>query len=191
MLKNEKMLEMVNTGNVYVDESAIQRFDKERTITLISSESHAKAQLKALVEDYGLDFRNFPKLHISTNRTSENSIKRFDDLDFTCRYQHRFGILDGTIHLAYIPRNKLISLTDIQAVIEFFCQIQNDERSLTDNLFNSLQILLQTKDVMISTEAAFFGVHAPKELNSISVKKSIALDGVFKSDSNATTQFKN
>lgn len=185
---------MANRGRVYVDEATLHRVMEvpitDSTTQKVRVHSRHKPELRKLVMECGLSFNSFPSLKLSDNTHASSAVERIENIDFTCRYLHKFGLLDGTIHLAYIPQDRLIGLSDFSKVINYFCQSPQEATDLTDTVFKSLQILLQTKDVMVSTEAVFFGVHPQSELSTSPANRSVALGGIFQSETHPFHHYK-
>ena len=180
--RNDERLKNSLISRIYVDDGVLQSVFSEQVLEQAKTASNVHSQLKTLLSESGLDFGQLPEIKITEHRAGTNPVERFDDIDFTCRHKNQFGILDGTIHIAYIPNRKRIDLASVERLMQFFCQKPHQENSLTQSIFQCLQIVLQTNDVMISSEAAFFGVHSPIELNAIAVNRIVARGGIFQSE---------
>ena len=182
LIQNDGLLKTSLIGRVYVDDGVLHSVFSEQVLEQAKTASNAHSQLKTWLLENGLDYDQFPEIKITEHRAVTNQVERFDDIDFTCRHKNQFGILDGTIHIAYIPKKKRIDLASVERLMQFFCQKPQQENSLTQSIFQCLQIVLQTNDVMVSTEAAFFGIHSPSELNAIAVKRIVAKGSIFQSE---------
>jgi len=182
LLRNDGLLKTSLIGRVYVDDGVLQSVFSEQVLERAKTASNAHSQLKTWLSENGLDYDQFPEIKITEHRAVTNQVERFDDIDFTCRHKNQFGILDGSIHIAYIPKGKRIDLASVERLTQFFCQKPQQENSLTQSIFQCLQIVLQTNDVMISSESAFFGIHSPSELNAIAVNRIVAKGGIFRSE---------
>ena len=182
LIQSDGLLKTSLIGRVYVDDGVLHSVFSEQVLEQAKTASNAHSQLKILLSDNELDYHQFPEIKITEQRSVTNQVDRFDDIDFTCRHKNQFGILDGTIHIAYITQGKRIDLASVERLMQFFCQKPQQENSLTQSIFQCLQIVLQTNDVMISSEAAFFGIHSPSELNAIAVNRIVAKGGIFQSE---------
>jgi GTP cyclohydrolase I len=182
LIRNDGLLKTSLIGRVYVDDGVLQSVFSEQVLERAKTASNAHSQLKTWLSENGLDYDQFPEIKITEHRAVTNQVERFDDIDFTCRHKNQFGILDGSIHIAYIPKGKRIDLASVERLMQFFCQKPQQENSLTQSIFQCLQIVLQTNDVMISSESAFFGIHSPSELNAIAVNRIVAKRGIFQSE---------
>jgi GTP cyclohydrolase I len=182
LIRNDGLLKTSLIGRVYVDDGVLQSVFSEQVLERAKTASNAHSQLKTWLSENGLDYDQFPEIKITEHPAVTNQVERFDDIDFTCRHKNQFGILDGSIHIAYIPKGKRIDLASVERLMQFFCQKPQQENSLTQSIFQCLQIVLQTNNVMISSESAFFGIHSPSELNAIAVNRIVAKGGIFQSE---------
>jgi GTP cyclohydrolase I len=101
----------------------------------------------------GLSYDNFPEC-----TTQENTMK-VDEL-ILCRSakvrsvcEHHFVPFLGIAHVAYIPTTKLIGLSKIYRVVDFFSRRPQVQERLTAQIHAALEIVLETPDVAVIVRA--------------------------------------
>ena len=137
----------------------------------------------------GLDYRNFPRLTTVANKMGCDEMIRVDGIGVSSTCEHHFAAIDGTATVAYIPKDKLIGLSKINRIVDFFAQRPQLQERLTQQLLVALQTLLATDDVAVSISAVHFCVRARGVMDSNSKTTTTALGGVFKTSSETRREF--
>ena len=76
----------------------------------------------------GLDYRAFPKLTVIENKMGVDEMVKVKDISVTSTCEHHFVTIDGTVKVAYIPKNKIIGLSKINRIVRFFAQRPQSSR---------------------------------------------------------------
>ena len=76
----------------------------------------------------GLDYTNFPKLSLIDNKMGADEMVKIRDIDLTSTCEHHFVTIDGTAKVAYIPGERIIGLSKINRIVQFFGQLLVGER---------------------------------------------------------------
>jgi GTP cyclohydrolase I len=63
------------------------------------------------------------------------------DISLTSTCEHHFVTIDGFAHVAYIPRGKVIGLSKINRIVQFFAR-RPQVQELTQQILLALQTLL-------------------------------------------------
>jgi GTP cyclohydrolase I len=100
----------------------------------------------------GLDYSLFPKC-----TTVENKM-RHDELvivnaDILSMCEHHFVPFIGEAHVAYIPNTKVLGLSKIPRVVDFFSRRPQIQERLTAQVHTALCYILETQDVAVTMKA--------------------------------------
>lgn len=134
----------------------------------------------------GLDYAAFPKIALIENKMSVDEMIKVQNISLTSTCEHHFVVIDGTAKVAYIPKDKIIGLSKINRIVQFFAQRPQVQERLTQQVLIALQTLLETDNVAVTIDATHYCVKARgvRDVNSSTV--TTALGGAFKT--NATTR---
>lgn len=106
----------------------------------------------------GLDYENFPKITTIENKMDYDTmlLERHIAVKSTC--EHHFVAFMGEAFVAYIPNEKVIGLSKINRIVEFFSRRPQVQERLTEQIFHTLCYLLETENVAVVIKAAHFCV---------------------------------
>ncbi len=96
----------------------------------------------------------------------------------TC--EHHFVTIDGMAKVAYIPKNKVIGLSKLNRIVQFFARRPQVQERLVQQILVSLQTLLETDDVAVTINAVHYCVKSRGVMDSNSSTTTTALGGIFK-----------
>jgi GTP cyclohydrolase I len=128
----------------------------------------------------GLDYSTFPKLSVIDNKMGADEMVKVSDISLTSTCEHHFVVIDGVAKVAYIPKTKIIGLSKINRVVQFFAQRPQVQERLTRQVLVALQTILETDDVAVSINATHYCVKSRGVRDSNSKTATTALGGVFK-----------
>jgi GTP cyclohydrolase I len=111
------------------------------------------------------------------------------DITLTSTCEHHFVTIDGLAHVAYIPRGKVIGLSKINRIVQFFARRPQVQERLTQQILLALQTLLGTQDVAISMTATHYCVKARGVMDANSATTTTSLGGVFKTQPATRAEF--
>jgi GTP cyclohydrolase I len=137
----------------------------------------------------GLDYSRFPKITAIANKMKTDQMVKVSDISLTSTCEHHFVTIDGTASVAYIPKDKVIGLSKINRLVDFFAQRPQVQERLTQQVLVALQALMGTDDVAVTINATHYCVKARGIRDSTSYTKTSALGGVFKSDPHIRAEF--
>ena len=111
----------------------------------------AKMYVKELF--YGLDPKNKPKISLFDNKYGYGKmlVEKNISLDSLC--EHHFLPINGYAHVAYIPKDKVIGLSKINRVVDYYSHRPQVQERLSLQILNELKETLQTEDVMVMISA--------------------------------------
>ena len=127
----------------------------------------------------GLDYNNFPKITAVENKMNYNTmlLERHIAVKSTC--EHHFVAFMGEAAIAYIPKDKVIGLSKLNRIVEFFSRRPQIQERLTEQIFHTLCYILGTDNVAVVIKAQHFCVklRGVEDVNSDTVTSR--LGGVF------------
>ncbi|SPP31087.1 GTP cyclohydrolase 1 [Arsenophonus endosymbiont of Aleurodicus floccissimus] len=137
----------------------------------------------------GLDYNNFPKITLIENKMDFDEMVTVRDITLTSVCEHHFVTIDGKATVAYIPKDKVIGLSKINRIVQFFSQRPQVQERLTQQILIALQILLGTSNVAVSIDAVHYCVKARGVRDVSSSTMTTSLGGLFKSSQNTRQEF--
>lgn len=138
---------------------------------------------------WGLDYEAFPKCTAVDNKMlyDEMVVERNVNVQSNC--EHHFVIIDGLATVAYIPNKKVLGLSKINRVVEYFSKRPQIQERLTEQVYHALQYILETDNIGVVCHAQHFCVKSRGVEDTGSSTVTSKLGGVFKTDPNVRTEF--
>lgn len=138
---------------------------------------------------WSLDFDAFPKCTVVDNKMKydEMVVERGVNVQSNC--EHHFVIIDGLATVAYIPKQKVLGLSKINRIVEYFSKRPQIQERLTEQIYHALQYILETDNIGVVVHAQHFCVKSRGVEDTGSSTITSKLGGVFKSDPNVRTEF--
>lgn len=137
----------------------------------------------------GLDYRRFPKITAIDNKMQSNEMVKVSDISLTSTCEHHFVTIDGSATVAYIPKDRVLGLSKVNRLVDFFAQRPQVQERLTQQVLVALQTIVGSEDVAITINATHYCVKARGIRDNTSYTKTSALGGVFKADPTYRTEF--
>ncbi len=134
----------------------------------------------------GLDYSHFPKITQIENKMQVDEMVKVSNIAVLSTCEHHFVTIDGTATVAYLPKNKVIGLSKLNRIVQFFSRRPQVQERLTQQILVALQTLLETDDVAVSINAVHYCVKSRGIMDANSSTTTTALGGGFKK--NATTR---
>lgn len=128
----------------------------------------------------GLDYVNFPKITVIENKMKVDEMVKVKDITLTSTCEHHFATIDGYAKVAYLPRNKIIGLSKINRIVQFFAKRPQVQERLTQQILVALQALLETQDVAVTITATHYCVKSRGIQDATSKTTTTSLGGYFK-----------
>jgi len=101
----------------------------------------------------GLNPSAKPKIALFENKYQYNEMLVEKDIEFYSNCEHHFVPFYGKAHLAYISSGKVIGLSKLNRVVNYFSKRPQVQERLTIQIAKELQQILDTDDVAIIIEA--------------------------------------
>ena len=137
---------------------------------------------KMFVEElfYGLSANQFPKITTIENKMGYDHMLVENNIAVKSVCEHHFVVIDGLASVAYIPNEKVIGLSKINRIVDYFSRRPQVQERLTEQVFATLCYILDTEDVAVVIDAKHYCVsHRGAEDTSSSTMTS-KLGGVFR-----------
>ena len=101
----------------------------------------------------GLDPENKPKISLFDNKYNYNKmlIEKNINLNSTC--EHHFLPITGKAHVSYISRGKVIGLSKLNRIVQYYSHRPQVQERLTKQIYDELKNVLDTESVMVVIEA--------------------------------------
>lgn len=140
---------------------------------------------------WGLDPENFPKITVVENKIGydEMVLERHIAVNSNC--EHHFIIIDGVAHVAYIPNKKVLGLSKLNRIVEYFSKRPQIQERLTAQIYHTLSFLLDTDNIAVMINAKHYCVKARgvEDINSDTITSK--LGGCFKNNPQSRNEFLN
>lgn len=172
----------INTNKVKTLFSAIM---EELGIDLLDDSMaetpHRLAKMYSHAELFsGLDYANFPKATVVENKMGYRDMLIERNIKISSLCEHHWAPISGFAHIAYIPKDKVIGLSKLNRVADFFSRRPQIQERLTAQIMHTLQFLLDTQDVAVTIVADHYCVKMRGIMDANSDTVSSAIGGEFK-----------
>lgn len=137
----------------------------------------------------GLDPRHFPKITTIENKMKYDQMVLIQDIELLSTCEHHFQPIQGFATVAYIPNAKVIGLSKINRIVEYFAKRPQVQERLTKQIADCLQQVLETDDVAVHINAKHFCVIARGIEDAHSSTVTCDLRGEFKRNGQTRQEF--
>lgn len=138
---------------------------------------------------WGLSPDNFPKCTAIENKMGYDEMVLERDINVTSCCEHHFVTINGVAHVAYIPRTKVLGLSKLNRVVEYFSRRPQVQERLTEQVYHALSYILDTPDVAVVIDAEHFCVKARGIEDPHSSTITSKLGGAFKAEPELRAEF--
>lgn len=128
----------------------------------------------------GLQEENFPKITVIENDMKYDQMVLVQDIQVLSCCEHHFQTIDGLATVAYVPNNKVIGLSKINRIVQFFARRPQVQERLTKQIADALQYILETPHVGVHINARHYCVIARGVQDNNSSTSTSDLRGDFK-----------
>ena len=138
---------------------------------------------------WGLDYEAFPKCTTVDNKMKYNEMVVERNVNVQSNCEHHFVIIDGLATVAYVPNEKVLGLSKINRIVEYFSKRPQIQERLTEQVFHALCYILETENVAVMIDAQHYCVKSRGVEDTGSSTVTCKLGGGFKSDPAARAEF--
>lgn len=101
----------------------------------------------------GLNPQNIPHARLFDNKYKYDQMLVEKDITFYSHCEHHFVPIYGKVHVAYISSGKVIGLSKINRIVQYYAKRPQVQERLTVQISKELQKALQTEDVGVVIDA--------------------------------------
>ncbi|NND52286.1 MAG: GTP cyclohydrolase I FolE [Flavobacteriaceae bacterium] len=101
----------------------------------------------------GLDPKNKPKIALFDNKYNYNQMLVEKNITFYSNCEHHFVPIIGKAHVAYISSGKVIGLSKLNRIVQYYAKRPQVQERLTNQIANELKTVLNTEDVAVVIDA--------------------------------------
>lgn len=107
---------------------------------------------------WGLNYENFPKIMAIDNKMGYDNFLIERHIKVTSICEHHLVPIVGEACIAYIPNGKVIGLSKLNRVVEFFSRRPQVQERLSEQIFLALSHILDTENIAVMIKADHFCV---------------------------------
>lgn len=130
----------------------------------------------------GLNPANQPKIALFENKYQYSEMLVEKDITFFSNCEHHFVPIMGKAHVSYISNGKVIGLSKINRIVQYFSKRPQVQERLTIQIANYLKEALQTEDVAVVIDASHLCVSSRGIQDITSSTITSSYHGKFKED---------
>lgn len=147
----------------------------------------AKMYVKEIFSGLNPDF--FPKITVIENKMHYDQMILIRSIESLSFCEHHFLTIEGRATVAYIPNKKVIGLSKINRIVQFFSRRPQVQERLTKQIADCLQYVLDTEHVAVHINARHFCMISRGIEDSHSSTVTTDLRGHFKSKPETRQEF--
>lgn len=132
----------------------------------------AKMYIKEIFS--GLNPENKPKIALFDNKYKYNEMLVEKNITFYSNCEHHFVPIIGKAHVAYISNGKVIGLSKLNRIVQYYAKRPQVQERLTVQIANEIKEVLNTEDVAVVIDAHHLCVSSRgiKDINSSTITSS-------------------
>ena len=138
---------------------------------------------------WGLDYAAFPKVTVVDNKMKYNEMVVEKGISVQSYCEHHLVNIDGLATVAYVPNNKVLGLSKMNRVVEYFSRRPQIQERLTEQIYYALSFILETENVALTIDAKHFCVKSRGVENTECSTITSRLGGNFKAHPEVRAEF--
>ena len=127
----------------------------------------------------GLNPANKPKISVFDNSYNYDKMLVEANISFNSTCEHHFLPIVGKAHVAYVSSGKVIGLSKLNRIVDYFSRRPQVQERLIMQIFNELKTVLETDNVMVVIEATHLCVSSRGIKDESSYTSTLQYGGVF------------
>ncbi len=128
----------------------------------------------------GLNPAKKPKIALFDNKYRYNQMLVEKNIQFYSNCEHHFVPIFGKVHVAYISSGKVIGLSKINRIVQYFTNRPQVQERLTNQIARELANVLDTEDIAVIVDAKHLCVASRGIKDDSSATVTSYYGGVFK-----------
>jgi GTP cyclohydrolase I len=101
----------------------------------------------------GMDYERFPAVTRFDNKMGYNQMVLQKDITFHSMCEHHFVNFHGLAQVGYIPNGKVVGLSKLNRIVNFFARRPQVQERLNEQVFYALEYILGTSDIAVLMQA--------------------------------------
>ncbi|SVC29703.1 uncharacterized protein METZ01_LOCUS282557, partial [marine metagenome] len=97
----------------------------------------------------GMDYERFPAVTRFDNKMGYNQMVLQKDITFHSMCEHHFVNFHGLAQVGYIPNGKVVGLSKLNRIVNFFARRPQVQEGLNEQIFYALEYILDTSDIAV------------------------------------------
>jgi len=147
------------------------------------------AKMMVLDHHWGLLPENFPKITAIENKMHYDEMITLTGLPIMSQCEHHGVTFSGNATIAYIPKNKVVGLSKLGRVAEYFSRRPQVQERLTAQIQKTLEYILDTENVAVAIKAQHFCMITRGTEIQNSWTHTTKLGGLFQTDPLTKSEF--
>jgi GTP cyclohydrolase I len=127
----------------------------------------------------GLNPDNKPKIALFENKYQYNQMLVEKNITFYSNCEHHFVPIIGQAHIAYVSSGKVIGLSKINRIVQYYAKRPQVQERLTNQIAMELKTILNTEDIAIIIDAKHLCVSSRGVKDDTSATVTSYYGGVF------------
>lgn len=137
----------------------------------------------------GLDPKNEPKISVFENEYDYNKMLVEANISFNSTCEHHFLPIFGKAHVGYISSGKVIGLSKLNRIVDYFSRRPQVQERLIMQIFNFLKKALNTENVIVVMEGKHLCVSSRGIKHENSFTSTVQYGGIFNEKENRNDFF--
>lgn len=134
----------------------------------------------------GLNPANKPKVALFDNKYQYNQMLVEKEITFYSNCEHHFVPIIGKAHIAYISSGKVIGLSKLNRIVQYYAKRPQVQERLTNQIAEELKFILGTDDVAVIIDAKHLCVSSRGVKDDTSTTVTSFYGGSFNSSAKIT-----
>jgi GTP cyclohydrolase I len=127
----------------------------------------------------GLNPKNKPKMALFENKYQYNQMLVEKNITFYSNCEHHFVPIFGKAHVAYISSGKVIGLSKLNRIVQYYAKRPQVQERLTMQIAEDLKKALDTEDVAVIIDAKHLCVSSRGVQDDSSATVTTSFNGAF------------
>ena len=127
----------------------------------------------------GLNPANKPKIALFDNKYQYNQMLVEKNITFYSNCEHHFVPIIGKAHVAYISSGKVIGLSKLNRIVQYYAKRPQVQERLTNQIAEELKTALQTENIAVIIDAKHLCVSSRGIKDDTSATVTSYFGGVF------------
>jgi len=138
---------------------------------------------------WGLDYDAFPKCTCVDNKMAYDEMVVERNINVMSNCEHHFVVIDGLATVGYIPKDRVLGLSKLNRVVEYFSKRPQIQERLTEQVYHALSYILDTEDIGVIIDAEHYCVKSRGVEDVGSSTVTSKLGGAYKHDPTVRAEF--